>query len=327
MAVKSCTPFNDPATGSESTLTTGTGQLHFTVVTDVGDSPAVAEFGTEYRINSNFPDDPLQRKCTSIAAHLEPDSKNVWRVAVQFGSIPTDFVTNPIERKFAPELDFESSREPVYVDGDGKPILSSAGTAFDPPAEVDVADPVIVLTNNEAKMRALLMADYMNAVSTDAFLGAQAGEWKITGGSIRPMTENGVDYFQETWRMTLRRNKQSYRCKQDGWVDLELDEARYEKGVVGETANSGEEDELVGITDASGEYVSEPVKLNGAGLKLGARDVVKESDLAPGFVASLDKKSAFRAVKPRNRQPFQALNLKLKLDNYTNFSPVPNPIG
>ncbi len=289
---------------------TATCTLWYTVDCTPGTLPHEAEAGVPFGYGQALPGDPRGRVCTAIDAQAIPSSNIAYRVQVEFSLVAglDGAADNPLSRVFRPQLEFEESREPIYVTADGTPIQNSAGDSFDPPIEESCYDPVITLVNNVAEWRGPTFMFYMGGVNVDGIFGASPGELKLTGATINPLEENGVKYYQEIVRISGRANRRMNGGVVRGWDRLVLDEGRYAipDTLPTETTSA----DLEPIKDAHGDDVSDPKKLNGAGhvLKSGGTPAS-----GGGFIISNDGKSVFRVVPPRLEVALSGLNLKFNL--------------
>lgn len=298
MAVLSSTPFVSPDNRSRSETSTGDATLWYTVQVQQGDGPNVAETGTPFGYGSPLPGDYKGRRCKSIEAIQLAEGKNVYRVAANFGiGTDSDFATDPLARRFRPQLDFEETREPNHVDGQGNPIVNSAGMTPDPPPDQLVEDTVITLVQNVDTFRNVRAKAMILAVNSDEFYGGAPGELKITGHTIQALEENGVKYYQEVTRITQRENRTIGGKNIVGWAELILDEGKYA------FVNAGDHS-LTPILDDNGDPVLDPVPMNGAGFAL------KDFPADPGanFVASNDGNAVFRIIQPRKTASFASFN-------------------
>lgn len=279
--------------------------LYYMVECDPGDLPHVAEAAIPYSFGQYLEGDIRGRFCTGIEPQFVEESNTAYIVAVEFSNTGGPFVTDPLSQVFPPEMDFENNNETMYVDGNGNALLNSAGSAFDPPLSEDIADSVFIFKMNMATLRASLMKQYANAVNTDALAGAQPGELKILPPTSVPMVENGVPFFQETWKVVQRPNRKIGGQQIRGWDRLVLDEGRYRLPTDNEQDDTSDVVKLIAIPDQNGDPTSDPVKLDGSGQPLDPKNPPTSS--GGGFVVSSDGQSVFRIVPPRNLQPFAPL--------------------
>jgi hypothetical protein len=292
----------------------GTSTIYYSVQVAPGDLPHVAETGVPYAIGSSLQNDPRGRKCVGINPVLENGSNNLYRVGVDFsdnGNADT-FVTNPLDRLFRPELDFEESREPLYEDGNGNPIVNAAGQAFDPPIDTPVRDAVVILRWNTSTYLAALAKSAIGSVNTDVVFGAQPGELKITGWQITPLEENSVKYYQNIVKITERENRVVGGQTISGWAKLVLNEGRYCNLLAGTNITfDGTAALVTPILDSAGEPVSDPVKLNGDGSILNSKAGATSND--PLFIVSTDGKSVFRHVPPHKLRAFSSFGFRYEI--------------
>ncbi len=294
MAVRSVTPWVSPDNRSQGQPTGSTATLWYTVLVDQGDGPNIAEAGTGFGYGSPLPGDSSGRRCNSIEANLIPDAnKDAYRVAVNFNSAG-EFELNPLLRKFRPQLDFEESREPNHLDGEGIAIVNSAGQSFDPGPDQLVDDTVITLVQNMDTFRNVRAKQMIQSVNTDSFCGADPGELKITGHTIQPLEENGIKYYQEVTRITQRENRTIGGKLIVGWAELRLDEGRYA------AFDSDGSPAMSPILDKDGDPVLDPVPMNGGGYAL--KDAAP--DPGPLFVVANDGGAVFRIIYPRKFAAF-----------------------
>ena len=140
---------------------------------------------------------------------------------------------------------------PMYVNQYGVPITNSAGQTFDPPIQVDVIIPILIITQNMANFSIQEATAVTGAVSKDFYFGPP-GTAQVVSRSAERAYKNGTDY----WRVTTRiRFRQLDGNGDSAWGTYIIDEGTMQlKG-----------GELVPIY-INGERVTTPVGLNGKGV-------------------------------------------------------------
>jgi hypothetical protein len=176
-----------------------------------------------------------------------------------------------------------SMQEPTSQ-ADGKPafigVVNSAGEPFDPPVMMDIATPVLTFELSKQAFNWLQVADYVNAVNSDNFWGAQPRQFKICqistpGLSSRSVNQQTVYYYPVTIEMKFKR---------ETWDIDVLDAGTY-------YLDGGAKKAF--LTAEGQPYIG---RLDGAGAALG--------------IAAADKFKTFRVYAER---PFAALNLPAQM--------------
>lgn len=186
------------------------------------------------------------------------DGKN-WLVTVEYGpkEPPTE---NPLDATPTVTWDFVSAEEIVDKDTDGKPVINSAYDYFDPPLTREKRDPIVTVVRNEATFDYDLAFAMQDVISSDVFLGAAAGLWKInkiTGVAAESIALDGTKYtyWIVTYELQFNRN---------GWKRPVLNQGMRQLNttLVNGVAN-GWEPILV-----NGQPISSPAPLDNAGRAL-----------------------------------------------------------
>lgn len=254
------------------------------LVSSVDDPPILAETADGIpRLGEAYPGYEFLR-VSKVDAAVDSTSELVYIVNVDYSNSVSGNESGDTENPLLqpPEIswDFEESNEPVYQDGDGIPILNSAGQTFDPPIELEVADPVLTITRNESSFNAAMAVLYANVVNSDSFWGPP-GQAKMKPITASRGFKNNIYYWRVTYRIVFRPN---YPNGNSGWTRNILDEGRYE---LKNTANGPQ---LIPIMNA-GAPASDPVLLDGS-----------------GSVLAVGSDPIFRFVRPR-RLPFSVWGL------------------
>lgn len=161
--------------------------------------------------------------CTRLAAsRLSEKSAFHWLVEADYSTQQGDEdkdreVDNPLAEPAEVSVSFETYREPVtgvpddqYADDDNgfagkmvKGILNSAGEPFDPPAERDVARPILTITRNEAFFNTQLVIAYTNAVNSDMFFGSKPRTARMAIDGHRQF-KSGLKFWRVTYTITFK---------------------------------------------------------------------------------------------------------------------------
>jgi hypothetical protein len=125
---------------------------------------------------------------------------------------------------------------------------------------MDESRPVLTIKRNEPSFVGTLAIAYQDAVNTDSFAGANAGQCKIFNISaekhIEPWGPEGAEEDVTYWSVTYE-----IHFRREGWHKDILDQGRYE-------IESG--DKLKAIEDSEDRPVADPVLLDGSGKQLPA---------------------------------------------------------
>jgi hypothetical protein len=223
----------------------------------------------------------------TVDPQQDDDNPRLWIITVAYDSAVDQEQRdeNPLARPAEIAWDFQQYTRAVWKDADGKAILNSAGDYFDPPIEVDDSRPVLTITRNEAAFNPALAIDYQDAVNTDPFFGFAARQVKVAKISSQRAFENNVSYWRTSYEFHMRR---------DGWKVAVLDQGRRQKGQGGDAQGQTDPNKVYQILDGSGQPISDPVPLDGAGRRLAS----------PGPTTA-----KFREFEIYKERPFAAFNL------------------
>jgi hypothetical protein len=242
----------------------------FRVITDSGLASALAvgtasglpQLGESYAA----PDGAIDETVVCLKVNPQQDSENpqLWTVEIDYGS-PTKTNEqqnpNPLLRPAIISHSFAKYQRACYKDINGKAIRNSANDWFDPCPEIDDSRPVVSITRNEPVFNAALAIQYQDAINSDAFLGAQPGQVKISGISARNATENNYSFWEVTYEFEFRR---------EGWQLQLLSQGRNYKWTDGSLLpipKKGKKDD--GTTYfQTGTQIDEPVPLGPGGSPL-----------------------------------------------------------
>ncbi len=197
---------------------------------------AVASYlGGMYSLYSVGNDEDLGAKLHNIDVKEKErlqGSGSVWDVTAEYATDKIEKNDNPLNEPARFSLDWAQHESVVEKDIDGNPIANTVGDLFvDPPLTKDDSRPVLTISKNYAAslFNALcgIMEEYKDVVSSDTFLGRDAGKWKmanITTGDLQ--TKNDIEYYKLTLQMQLNK---------DGWAPSILNRGHRFLGPFGAT--------------------------------------------------------------------------------------------
>lgn len=142
------------------------------------------------------------------------------------------------------------------------PIVNSAFEQYDPTPEAgsDGSGPVFLFQRNELEVDPGWMNAYAGAVNTDAFLGALPGQARIARIDADQMTNSGLTYWSIVYEFHFR---------EYGWLLTLLDQGLREAPYWNDTTlDADTRARTFHILDANGVPISDPVPLDGTGLRL-----------------------------------------------------------
>jgi len=245
------------------------------------------------------PDPP--RKCSNYTSTQVDESNVLWLVRVDYEYKPTTNDPGGDNGGIDISWDFEESQEPIFVDGNGNAILNSAGQSFDPPIDDIISDLVLTITRPEFSFDVARAVSFKDAVDF-GFL-ASNGHAKMRGISGRRGIVGGFNLWLVTYRIVFREfNPTDGRF---GWNRLILDEGKIQVAAVDP---GGGIVQVAPILDASGQQVSNPVKLNGQGVPISTQNPPSATE---PFIVSTDGQSVFRVVQPKKLRSFSTLGLPI----------------
>ena len=239
---------------------------------------SIPSIGDEHPADSNS-------KATSIKPARYKDRLH-WKVSVDYktsnvhGSMSGhsgDQAENPLNDPVEVNWDTEFVTEPITraLDSTGStvvPVLNSALDPFDPPAEEEMAYPVVTIVRNEASFPTF-GADYVNTINSAAttIAGLPVKKWQAKIRQLTPSRaeRNGVRYWQVTYRILFK--LKDLLGNDDDWTRHFLDQGcnHWLAGVgVGQK---------IRIKGDDGKEVREPQRLDGSGTVLPSNTAQEDS--------------------------------------------------
>lgn len=191
----------------------------------------------------------------AVKIECEPwdEEPQIWRVTVSYSTEVAEQeqeAENPLDEPADIEWSTEPYQKAVEQDINETAIRNSALDPYDPPVQIDDSRLTLTIERNEWIDSPDRMREFQDAVSSDAFFGMAAGEWKVAQMGCKRMFRNGVIYWRWTYKFHHRR---------EGWR-LPLLDAGYREW---DGANYRT------ILDAvTGQAVQQPALLNGLGFEL-----------------------------------------------------------
>ena len=184
----------------------------------------------------------------SIAVGIQAqqdDNPLVWRIQIQFASVK--FVTQI-------RLAFQEDQKPGYRDFDGRSIVNSAGSLFDPPIMIPWIRGIITITKSKPTIDYFELADLADTTNEDVWLSFPIGTLKMAC----PQAESFFESGQFGWRVTYE-----IHYRKEGWLQRELDRG-YRETVDPDDKSK----ERVIFDHATGSLPSDATLLNGKGRPL-----------------------------------------------------------
>ncbi len=232
MAVISCEQIFDGRRGKESTGRKLEHTQIWEVITDddaddentVGLAPELPVMGDPH------PNSPSATMVDADASQSS-ESPRLWYVTCNFSSSldkdhakevagpnddgesvetanPTDREENPLNRPATYKVESEQTTEIAEYDFNGDAIVNSAGEPFDPPAQVEVSYPMIVVEKNFPIGHPILALNiqslYYDCTNDDVWRGIPIGQLRIVKIGCVYDFENGVAFGRVTFNMKLK---------------------------------------------------------------------------------------------------------------------------
>lgn len=184
-----------------------------------------------------------------------PGSKYHWTANVNYSSRTPDpdksgpaksGYDNPLDEPPVIKWSSGTTTEIIEKDINGVAILNSAGEPFDPPVEIQVPQPKLTISRNEASFSGTDALDYVYTVNTASFAGGAAGTVLCVGINADDSYSNGVQYWKVTYEFLYRRQ---------GWQKSLLNQSMMYK-----TGGNWKR-----ITDDAGQFITDPVPIDELG--------------------------------------------------------------
>ncbi|MDB5295302.1 MAG: hypothetical protein JWO31_1285 [Phycisphaerales bacterium] len=253
----------------------------------VGDGPEVAEGGCP-AIGAIWSVGKPGLKVVDVDSSEVEGSDRHYEVTVSYSTAAGEAVNpNPLLRGISLRLSFDGSEQEIYeapavpkaFDADGaeisiagwlwkKAVVNSAGRPFDPSVTKVFRDPVVTIRKNlpttDFASQWATFVEVMDCVNTDAFsivyrgqtLAVPIGQAWIADLTSEPGYENGTQFEQVEISLKLRK---------DGWRRKIHDRglSAFPPALSADVVNPAPR-----IIDSGGEFITEPVNLDGKGKKL-----------------------------------------------------------
>lgn len=190
-------------------------------------------------------------KLDRLSVNRVANSKYHWTADVIYSSRTTDpdkagpgksGNTSPLSEPADISWSSGATTEIVEKDTNGDAILNSVGEAFDPPVEIQVAQPTLTVVQNESTFSGETALDYVFRVNTAPFAGAAAGKLLCTSIGATQEYQNGTTFWKVTYQFMYR---------ESGWQKSLLNQSMIEK----------DGSDYVRIKDSDGQFVTEPVPI------------------------------------------------------------------
>jgi hypothetical protein len=189
------------------------------------------------------------------------DGPFMWYVTVGY-----EYIENPLLQPYSVQFIPQGTQEAIDKAFDPvaqtftKELANSSKEPFDPPIQEEFFDFSILITRNEANFNITYANAYLNTVNSDTFMffarngvGYQFAAGKARCKSIQASEQrHGAAWY---WQVQYE-----FIVRQDGWLRRVLDQGFREL----------DGSDYVQIADTEGNPVTQPVKLNGSGVKLAA---------------------------------------------------------
>lgn len=241
---------------------------------DVDDGPFTARIAVGVpRIGDAHDDDP-NAVCVKIDVRTHEDWPNDWDVTCEYSSKVEDVSENPLDRRSVETWSVERYQEVLERDRAGTVICNSSRRPFEPAIQVEAGRLKLSISRNEPIFDDAKALDYLFKLNSDVWRGYDPGTVRCDGISGREGFENRTLFYSVTYEFSLRPG---------GWALSILDQGFDELP---------EPDVWRTITDRRGQPVSQPVLLDGGGLRLGSAGV-----------------PFFHAFVAHGSEPFADLNL------------------
>lgn len=213
--------------------------------------PSIPAIGSFYAQGVSFDTGAF---CQSVNCTQKDDNPFFWEVECEYSSrsISELLDANPLLRPLEISWSTEKITEAIDEDINGNPIANSAGTKFDPPIEITRRVLKITIKRNFIDPKED-HADYLDHVNEKAFLGYAAEMVLFDDFETHREFENGMFFFPRQYTFLVKTTGNV------GWKRRPLDAGYYQ--IVG-----GQRVEIQ--SPATGQPVSEPWPLNGAGVAL-----------------------------------------------------------
>lgn len=176
----------EETTTGNSTEWTDTGRVYrrswvctTELATDTAELIVAAVASEGAYVGALHPDD-IGARCRAVRPTRNAQSGTAWNAVAEYSTgtqiESSEQAANPIEYPASISLEFARHSKPIQKDLDGKPIANSVGVAFDPPIEMLVIRPRLVVVQNEVFTTVEQMAQKVfaltNSINTVEFLQA-----------------------------------------------------------------------------------------------------------------------------------------------------------
>jgi len=259
--------------------------------TEVSLDGASGSMTRKFQVEFNQADDPAARPILALTASsgevtvpaywaVHPNSNDYFvrkkSVAPAGGpflwdvNLVYEYIENPLLQPYSVEFIPQSSQEPIDRAIDPadpsqaytKELCNSSHEPFDPPVQEEFFDFAIVIRRNEALFSPVVARPYLNCVNADAFgfYARNTQLYTFGAGQVRCKNIQATErrhgpnwYWEVSYEFVVRDDGWKRRLMDQGFRELDGDDYKQ-------------------IADVDGNPITQPAKLNGSGVKLGATD-------------------------------------------------------
>lgn len=142
--------------------------------------------------------------CLSKSASCTAEDGKQWTVTVAYGPPPETDSQNPLNDPPEITWSFSQFQRPAEQTRNGEAIVNVCGDPFANEISRDDSRPILSITRNEAFFSAALAYLYRDCVNSDSFMGASAGQAKVSNiSSTRQFNPNFGFYWKTSYEFSF----------------------------------------------------------------------------------------------------------------------------
>ncbi len=161
--------------------------------------------------------------CIDVKADPMHDYPLTWKIEATYDSsrIVDLSLSNPLN--LPPEItwNFVEREWPLQRDALGVPTCNSAGERIDPPLTIELTNPVLTVSRNEANFSAINAFNYNKALNSDNFAFASPLQARINHITGQLMCDIGIAYWKVSYEIEFQARTFALLILDMGFRDIE----------------------------------------------------------------------------------------------------------
>ena len=147
-------------------------------------------------------------RCVKVTMDRDAENPHIWHVVVEWATTtgnrdPREDQKQPDDRRPKWSFNFTAIPQAYFFDLDGQPFVDRAGTPFDPAPQIPIYVDEVTIQRYSAACNRTADRAFLNAVNTDVWNGAAAGEALMSDIDCQEVFEYGAYWFLYTYKVLV----------------------------------------------------------------------------------------------------------------------------